>query len=114
MKSSFQLIGRVSLLSVFISFLPAMFAANGPPADPSRPTTPVTVENEVTVKGQVSVQGPVGVQGSVVVTNPETAPVQVQDVDNPAFQPFQKTFILNMPDGASSASSTLAIPAGKR
>lgn len=73
------------------SLLPAMFAANGPP--------PVTVNQPV----------------NVVVTNPDTAPAQVQDVNNPAFQPYQaddQSGVLS-PNGYYKTAS-FAVPAGKR
>jgi hypothetical protein len=78
------------IISLFASFLPAIFAASGPPA--------VTVTQPV----------------DVVVKNPDTAPVQVQDVDNPAFQPFQREFIFTFPAGFLGDNEDFTVPAGKR
>jgi hypothetical protein len=72
------------------SVLPATFAANGPP--------PVTVTQPVTVQ----------------VVNNETAPVQTQDVDNPAFQPVIRSAILVFNPGQFSNTSIITVPNGKR
>jgi hypothetical protein len=73
------------------SLLPAMFAANGPP--------PVTVNQPV----------------NVIVTNPDTAPAQVQDVNNPAFQPYQAEDLVGVisPNGHYKTAK-FDVPPGKR
>ena len=85
-----HLLRRIITWGAF-SLLPAMFAANGPP--------PVTVVQPV----------------NVIVTNPDTAPAQVQDVNNPAFQPYQADEAVGVltPNGAYKIA-TFAVPAGKR
>ena len=82
---------RHVIVSVFVSVLPAIFAAGAPP--------PVTVNQPV----------------NVVVTNPDTAPAQVQDVNNPAFQPYQAEELGGVisPNGYYKTAS-FNVPAGKR
>lgn len=52
---------------------------------------------------------------TVTVANPPANPVAVRDVNNPAFQPFQKFMIGSVNDGELSiAFDILTVPAGKR
>jgi hypothetical protein len=74
------------------SLLPAMFAANSPPPVVKPEKQPVDVQ----------------------VINTEAAPVQTQDVDNPAFQPFQLSQILTFPVGLLGSNADFTVPAGKR
>jgi hypothetical protein len=67
-----------------------MFAANGPP--------PVTVTQPVNVQ----------------VINSDTAPVQTQDVDNPAFQPFQLKQEFSYLEGTLGRAASVSVPPGKR
>jgi len=51
---------------------------------------------------------------AVNVTNTEADPVQTQDVDNPAFQPFQKQEQLAFVIGVTDRLVNIPVPAGKR
>ena len=82
---------RQLIVPVLVSALPPMFAAaSGPP--------PVTVDQPV----------------NVVVTNPEAAPVQVQDVDNPAFQPFTRSLLILFAPESPGGDASFTVPSGKR
>src|SRR5687768_7673112 len=81
---------RRAAIFASLSFLPSMFAANGPP--------PVTVTQPVNVQ----------------VINSDTAPVQTQDVDNPAFQPFQHKQEFSYLEGSLGRAASVAVPPGKR
>jgi hypothetical protein len=72
------------------SILPAMFAANGPP--------PITVSQPV----------------DVVVKNTAAAAVQVEDINNPAFQPFSFRATRDINLGNVAASAAFTVPNGKR
>src|SRR5687768_10344642 len=83
---------RQLVIAVFISALPAMFAAAGGPP-------PVTIDQPVAV----TVTGPVEVQGSVEVLNDALK------------VPYNRMFEVSLADGISSRTSTVGgLTAGKR
>jgi hypothetical protein len=52
--------------------------------------------------------------GDVTVVNPDSKPVPVRDVENPARQPFQQELFLSTPDGLLGANDQFTVPSGKR
>ena len=93
----------IALTSVFVH--PARGVAQE-----QRPPTPVTIVDSVPlpISGTVTIGG----ESTVTVANPPTAPVQVQDVDRAAREPFQFGSIVASYTGTSASRTIVTVPAG--
>ena len=77
-------------------------------AQEQRPPTPVTIVDSVPlpISGTVTIGG----ESTVTVANPPTAPVQVQDVDRAAREPFQFGSIVASYTGTSASRTIVTVP----
>jgi hypothetical protein len=74
----------------------------------------VSIANSPTVKmAQGTIVGINPSNNAVQITNAESAPVAVRDVDF-ARQPFHQSAEFSFPDGAITRTTSITIPAGKR
>ena len=118
-----QKIGSRFLPAIGLAALVAALSLAGPPPSSAVPPAhDVTVVNTPAQPVPTSAQGTTLVAGSVgidpannTVQLSSTSPLSIRDVDNPAFQPFQKTALLTQSPGTNASSLTIAtVPAGKR
>lgn len=111
-------LGLVILLMSIVLSAPGKGQAAAPPAD--RDVRVINTPGEavpVAVQGTTAVTGAVSLTGTsnVAVTNTSASPVPVAPVNDPALQPWQYSFSLDMVDGEMSKMVFLPDPPlGKR